>query len=58
MEGNDNTKGNAKSSNNTITNNNMDITGPNGNGNGEEIEKPEIEVPSDLIFDENGKQNV
>ena len=26
--------------------------------NGEEIEKPEIEVPSDLIFDENGKQNV
>ncbi len=26
--------------------------------NGEEIEKPEIEVPEDLIFDENGKQNV
>ena len=25
---------------------------------GEEIEKPEIEVPNDLIFDENGKQNV
>ena len=24
--------------------------------NGEEIEKPEIDIPSDLIFDENGKQ--
>ena len=23
--------------------------------NGEEIEKPEIDIPSDLIFDENGK---
>ena len=26
--------------------------------NGEEIEKPEIELPDDLIFDENGRQNV
>ncbi|MBD22812.1 MAG: flagellar biosynthesis protein FlhB [Alphaproteobacteria bacterium] len=26
--------------------------------NGEEIEKPEIEIPQDLIFDENGKKNV
>ena len=26
--------------------------------NGEDIEKPEIEVPSDLIFDENGKSDV
>ena len=25
---------------------------------GEDIEKPEIEVPDELIFDENGKQNV